>query len=79
MLNFEEKPVSTEIRNISSKFRVLTANLNLYKQSMYFECCTVQNNVRIECTKAAISRSTFQNANYIIIFILFPFTKFLNY
>ncbi len=53
--NYTETQISSDFINISSKFLVVNSNLNLYKQSKFYECCTLSGTLRTKCTKATLT------------------------
>lgn len=75
MLESDEKQFSPGLVNISSKFKVVTANYNLIKQSKFFECCTVLDKLRIKCAKAAINKSPLLNLNNLVLLGSISFSK----
>jgi hypothetical protein len=53
--NYTQIQISSNFMNISSKFLVVNSNLNLYKRSKFYECCTLSGTLRINCTKATLT------------------------
>ena len=77
MLTSETNDLATNIKNLTSTFRLVNAHLNLYKKASYFECCTLNGENKSKCTKAYLSNSILITGNYFAILLLLFFLKFV--
>ena len=44
--DYVQNEISSDYINISSQFLLINSNLNLYKQSKFYECCTLSGTLR---------------------------------
>ena len=59
MLTFETSNLATNIKNLTSPFRLVNAN----NKALYYECCTLIGQIKNKCTKAYLSNSLQINCN----------------